>query len=249
LSRFQNTKPEKMKVIVLVGFLLIGLAYCIPVDENKLQKLDNSSEEDLESTIKEIQDYVDKKCDTGKGEKKDIKVILSAITDCLDDHVPNTPEEIKDLGKADSSDQICDSPGKIHKIRECFQPAINVLKDCSDDEEKYLPEFIFDAVENVYNFVCADDGKNIEKVFQNSTLECLEILGSDDKALEVCEDKKDSFGLSADDTILTKTELCSGVGEAKSCYVDFITKKCPNDSNVKELFSGLVDAISGPCSK
>lgn len=78
---------------------------------------------------------------------------MSNAKTCLEGNVPKNAEQLRNL--EESSDDICSD--KRGSIRKCFEDLIDVLKECSDPEEKYLPDFVFNAVDGVLDYICANN--------------------------------------------------------------------------------------------
>lgn len=74
--------------------------------------------------------------------------------------MPKNRDELKDLSESSSSsEEICGE--KQAKVRKCFEGLITVLEECSEPEEKYAPQFLFDALDSVFDYFCSNDYENL----------------------------------------------------------------------------------------
>lgn len=76
----------------------------------------------------------------------------------------NTDELVKNFKdvstpSVSSSEELCSE--KRISMQRCFKTLIDVMQECSKPEEKYLPNFIFQAIDSLIEYACVDNGSII----------------------------------------------------------------------------------------
>jgi len=218
---------------------------CNAIGEEDLQKLSKNIDQ-IQNFYYEARRVLLRKCrrTTGGDElpNKLLKVYEN-LEICLGDHLPTTAEKIKELHDSSSSDEEFCTTKRI-PVQDCFKDLHGIWKECSNDDEKFLPDFAFDIMKALLDYVCVDEKAFYEK-WKNSA-DCMNSL--DESFLGVCANES---GTSSDDPLTKpgmKELICRGMEIAETCYGKYIAKECPG-SDFNELFSGLLGAMRTACDE
>ncbi|KAB0795616.1 hypothetical protein PPYR_12455 [Photinus pyralis] len=221
-----------MQSLTLI-FLFLGGVVCNVKCEKKGVTLQASLDDLLENKCKKagIDDHV-----TGFYET------LLPTLECLDkQNVSKTSAMDPTL-----TDVFCQGLNK--NVRECFKTVIDNVEKCLDDDEKYLPNLIFEAIDNFLDLICEE--KFIESLNELSFKQCKKNI-SKNNALDVCfENFIMKLLISGDVVVFKKAELCSGIQDFYDCYEGVIKVICPNDDKIMlTLLNKFHKAIFSACHK
>ncbi|XP_031350812.1 uncharacterized protein LOC116176411 [Photinus pyralis] len=144
-----------------------------------------------------------------------------------------------------SSEELCD----YHKnnIRHCFDDILANIKECLDPEEKYLPEFIFNAMDGLLKLACSDD--SIEDALERpSATKCIDDAFNDTKLLDACFDNVSLQSFNFEDNfVLKEEELCYYLFTFYNCSDNYLRKRCSYDREVRKVLRKVYQAVTSPC--
>jgi len=166
---------------------------------------------------------------------------------CVYEHAPKTAEKLKASFEKGSSEGICTEKQR-KSILECFSGIAEAWEKCSEPEEKFLPDFVLDAVEGVLDFICADGVAIVDKVYNPD--ECLgKLILAEKQNPDPCRHEFKIYKIkSPGDYKIIKEEFCQDLLNVQTCYGKIFEKHCPS-SPAKNLTVGFYDAFSTPCEK
>jgi len=233
-----------MKSFYLAAILLLGFSLC-----------EADREEDILIVRELIKTYYSlareelaKSCYRAGGQELENKVttVFDNFKICLGNHLPINVEDltIHNISESSSEEPICTT--KRIPVQDCFKELIELWRECPEDEtEKFLPNFVFDALKAVLDYICLDEKAFFQKV--SNSAECFFALLNKDVA-DLCDNE---FSSQYEDPLADqdlKAFFCKNIGIGKTCFGKHIKKECPK-SDLNELFSGVIGAVDTACDK
>ncbi|KAB0795614.1 hypothetical protein PPYR_12453 [Photinus pyralis] len=165
---------------------------------------------------------------------------LSTTLDCLE--VQNMTSHYAKFGPTEA---VCE--GFPKNVRGCFKVAVDNVAKCLETEEKYLPNFIFEALDNFIDLICVD--KFVESLDKSSFTQCMKDI-SQSKFMETCKENRLLKSLPEKHIVIPqKSELCSDLKEFHDCFEDNLKQTCTGDNIAITLLNKLYKAISPSCNK